>query len=177
MPTFLLTKRAHPSGGSVARSRPGVFDSVAKDCLLVHARMLRLKQLTLVRSYIRSGRDDWESAKSCLCSLNWETLCYNRSYTLYRDDEFHEMVVEIKAATAAAAAEKNYYALAHSEAHATDELDEDKLHSFETDKDDFKDEDLGFLVNNMETLRNLCCPTSPLAQQPLMHLDDITARL
>lgn len=150
-----------------------MFDSVAKDCLLVHARMLRLKHLTMVRSYIRSGRDGWESAKSCLCSLNLETLRFNRSYTSYRDDKFHEMVVEIKAATAAVAVEKNYYALAHSEAHATDELDEDveryrglipgkKLHSLETDKDDIKDEDLGFLVNNMETLRNLCCPTSPL---------------
>ncbi|KAG0021520.1 hypothetical protein BGZ81_008897 [Podila clonocystis] len=149
-----------------------VFDSEDKDCLLVHIRMLRLKHLTMVRSYVRSERAGWQSAKSWLCSPNLETLCYNRSYTSSSDDEFHEMVDDIKAATAAAAAGKNYYALDLG-AHAADELDEDmekyrglipgkKLHSLETDRDNIMDEDLGFLVDNMETLRRFCLPNLSL---------------
>ncbi|KAG0039289.1 hypothetical protein BGZ82_008893 [Podila clonocystis] len=128
-----------------------VFNSEDKDCLLVHIRMLRLKHLTMVRSHVRSERDGWESAN---------------------DDEFHEMVEDIKAATAAAAAGKNYYALDLG-AHAADELDEDmekyrglipgkKLHSLETERDNIMDEDLGFLVDNMETLRRFCLPNLSL---------------
>ncbi|KAG0353103.1 hypothetical protein BG005_007537 [Podila minutissima] len=124
----------------------------------------------MVRSTVRY-RDGRESAKSWLCSPNLETLCYNLSRTSSSyDDEFHEMVLDIKAATVAAATGKNHYALGHG-AHA-DELEEDmeryrglipgkKLHSLETDIN-IRDEDLGFLVDNMDTLRKLCLPKLPL---------------
>ncbi|KAF9327416.1 hypothetical protein BG006_009268 [Podila minutissima] len=146
------------------------FNSVAQDCPLIHTHMLRLKHLHIVRSTVMY-RDGWKSAKTWLCSSNLETLSFNISHTSGTyDDEFHEMVLNIKAATAAAATGKNHYALQHK-AHA-DELEEDmeryrglvpgkKLHSSETNENNIMDEDLGFLIDNMETLRKLCLPKLP----------------
>ncbi|KAF8928100.1 hypothetical protein BGZ52_003724 [Haplosporangium bisporale] len=141
----------------------------AKDCLLIRTRMLRLKHLTMVRSCIHSERDGWELTKPWLCSPNLESLCYNFSRTSRIDDEFHEMVLDIKAAMAAATAGKNYYEVHSSGVYGEDELDKDmekyrglipgkKLQSLESDKDNIQDEDLGFIVNNMDTLRRLCVP-------------------
>lgn len=108
-------------------------------------------------------------------------LTYNtRIITVYEDaiprqDGFHEMVLDIKAAIAAAAAEgRNHYGLTpdgndYGEGRVGDDegvgqcrgIPEKGLHSLQTDKV-IQDEDLGFIVNNMYTLRKLGVPNAPL---------------
>ncbi|KAG0096585.1 hypothetical protein BGZ93_004313 [Podila epicladia] len=51
-----------------------------------------------------------------------------------------------------------------------------KLHSLKTDQDNIKDEDLGFLVDNVETLRKLCLPKLPFGTASMGYLIDIAAR-
>ncbi|KAG0021518.1 hypothetical protein BGZ81_008895 [Podila clonocystis] len=140
----------------------------AIDCLLIHTRMLRLKRLIVDRSEIQGQHDEWvELAKPWICSPNLESLEYSYSSTSCGEDEFHEMVLDIKAAIVAAAEGRNYYVTPDSV--QGDEDDEDmeqyrglipgrKLHSLETDNFGIKDEDLGFIVDNMDMLRKLCVP-------------------
>ncbi|KAG0096587.1 hypothetical protein BGZ93_004315 [Podila epicladia] len=139
----------------------------AVDCLLIHNRMLRLKHLVVDRSEVQGQLDEWnKSAKPWICSPNLESLKYSYSSTSNGEDEFHEMVLDIKAAIAAAARGINHYATPSSD-QGTDDDDENmeqyrglipgrKLHSLETDNYGIRDEDLGFIVDNMDTLRTLC---------------------
>lgn len=136
------------------------------DCLVAHPGMFRFKHLAVDGSDIIDGRDDWETVKPWFCSPNLETLKYTDSRTSYCEDEFHELVLYIKAAIAAAAEGTNFYAPVPD----NNDLDVDndmekyrglipgrKLHSVETDIE-IEDEDLGFIINNMDALRKLCTP-------------------
>ncbi|KAG0039291.1 hypothetical protein BGZ82_008895 [Podila clonocystis] len=134
----------------------------AMDCLLIHTRMLRLRHLIVDRSEIQGQHDEWvELTKPWICSPNLESLKYSYSCTSSCEDEFHEMVLDIKAAIVAAAEGRNYYATPDSA--PGDEDDEEmeqyrglipgrKLHSLETDNLSNKDEDLGYIVDNMDML-------------------------
>ncbi|KAG0021519.1 hypothetical protein BGZ81_008896 [Podila clonocystis] len=149
-----------------------VYNCEAIDCLLIHARMFRLKHLCMTHFYAHTRREGWESAVPWLCSPNLETLVYNDSTTSRHNDEVHAMVVDIKAAIAAATEGRDHYALAsESNNQGADDMDakekEDmkhyrglipgkKIHSLEIDLHDIRDEDLGFIVNNMDTLSRLC---------------------
>ncbi|KAF9384772.1 hypothetical protein CPB97_005391 [Podila verticillata] len=128
--------------------------------------MFLVKHLTVDRSEIEGQRDDWQLTKSWTCSPNLETLKYCRSSTSPCEDEFHAMAEDIKAAIAAAAEGRNHYINYNDD---DEEKDEDmeqyrglipgkKLHTLETDNHDIRDEDLGFIVNNVNTLRKLCVP-------------------
>lgn len=107
-------------------------------------------------------------------------LTYNtRIITVYEDaiprqDGFHDMVLDIKAAIAAAAEGRNHYGLTpdgndYGEGRVGDDegvgqcrgIPEKRLHSLQTDKV-IQDEDLGFIVNNMYTLCKLGVPNAPL---------------
>ncbi|KAF9383498.1 hypothetical protein CPC16_008894 [Podila verticillata] len=135
-----------------------------------HTRLFRLKHLTMHNTHFEfEDYDKWESVKSWLCSPNLETLEYSNSSTSYCSDEFHEMVEDIRAAKVAAAEGRNHYELAPDSSTCGKGVDEDvelyrgvipgkALHSLETDNSDIEDEDLGFLVNNMDALRKLCVP-------------------
>ncbi|KFH70337.1 hypothetical protein MVEG_03188 [Podila verticillata NRRL 6337] len=90
-------------------------------------------------------------------------------------DEFHEMVVDIKAAIAAAEENRHCYELRpdgndYDEDEVTNDEDMEqyrrlipgkRLHSLQTDKV-IQDEDLEFIVNNMDTVRKLGVPNVPL---------------
>ncbi|KAF9311938.1 hypothetical protein BG003_006837, partial [Podila horticola] len=153
----------------------------AMDCLLIHTRMFRLKHLVVDRSEVQGQLDEWdEFAKPWICSPNLESLEYSYSSTSSGEDEFHEMVLDIKAAIAAAAEGRNHYA--SEEADEVDDKKEDieqyrglipgkKLHSLETDNYGIRDEDLGYIVHNMDTLRKLCVPWASLGALALEALD------
>ncbi|KFH70339.1 hypothetical protein MVEG_03190 [Podila verticillata NRRL 6337] len=154
------------------------------------------------------GQDyDWGAAKSWLCSRSLKSVKYICSRTSsVSEDEFHEIVLDIKAAIAAAEKRRNHYALppdnnyhdahdshdahdvfeeeandddngqdGHEEVQAEDREDEEEDdHKFDYEEDDMKsnrglipeknlhtvetDEDLGYIIHNMDTLRQLCVP-------------------
>ncbi|KAG0353100.1 hypothetical protein BG005_007534 [Podila minutissima] len=152
----------------------------AMDCLLIHNRMFRLKHLVVDRSGVQGQLDEWDKlAKPWICSPNLESLEYSYSSTSNGENEFHEMALDIKAAIAAAAGGINYYALSSDP--GTDEDDENmgqyrglipgrKLHSLETDNYDIRVEDLGIIIDNMDTLRKLCVPCVDLGALALETL-------
>lgn len=163
-----------------------ILNSKSMGCRLVRARMFRLKHLSTDIFDAYSGRDNWGLAKPWICSPNLETLKYCDSVTSIRGNEFYEMVVDIKAAIAAAAEGRNHYELS-PDSNGYDECevknDEDmeqycglipgrKLHSLETDKHIWED-DLGFLIDNMDTLCKLCVPKVVLGALAVEALIDI----
>lgn len=193
----------------------------AQDCLLINGRMFGLKHLSVQLLLVAGKRDGWSAAKSWLYSPNLKSAKYicSRASSV-GEDEFHEMVLDIKATIAAVETGRNYYALppdndyhdahdshdahdvyeeeaddddngqdGHEEVEAEDEEDEEEdNHKFDYKEDDVKsnrglipgknlqsvktdssiqDEDLGYFINNMDTLRKLCVPRVSLGTPTL----------
>lgn len=143
------------------------------DRLPFYTRMFRLRHLVM----------EWEGVLPWLCSPNLETLKYNYRSPSMREDEFHVMVEDIKAAIAAAAEGRNHYEAATygSSIYDDDGVGEDleqycdlipgrKLHSLETDRR-IEDEDLGFLIANMKVLRKLCVSRALIGTATIAALD------